>query len=286
MRTLLLATALAATALAVAAPAAVADPDRIESQLAAEFDIPAANQGVGVDADYFYAVDNHTITRHEKATGKEVARWEGGKDGPVKHLDGAAVIDGKLYGAQSNYPEWPMTSSIEIFDPETLEHIGSHSFGINYGSLTWLDRHDGAWWATFANYNRVFGRSQEAYGNKYNTMLVKFDDDFRFVEGWVFPEGIIDTFADMSNSGGSWGPDGTLYITGHDEPEIYALRFPEAGSEMVWVGTIGLKNTGQGFAWDRTAAVPTVYGIIRDKKNGNKVTVNTVEGLAEAPWNK
>ncbi|WP_116130807.1 cycloisomerase [Tropicimonas sp. IMCC34043] len=281
MRTLLLSMGLAAMAFTAAA-----DPDRIESRLAAEFDIPAANQGVGVDGDYFYAVNNHTITKHDKQTGAEVARWDGGKGGAIRHLDGAALIEGKLYGAQSNYPEWPMTSSIEVWNPETMEHVDSYSFGINYGSLTWLDRHDDAWWATFANYNRVFGRSAEAYGNKYNTMLVKLDDDFRFVEGWVFPEAIIDTFGDMSNSGGSWGPDGTLYITGHDEPEIYALRFPEAGSEMVWVGTIGLTNTGQGFAWDRTADLPTVYAIIRDKKNGNKVTVNVVEGLNAASWNQ
>src|SRR3546814_8779330 len=46
-----------------------------------------------------------------------------------------------------------MTSSVEVFDTRTMEHVDSFSFGILRGSLTWLDRHDGAWWAGFANYD-------------------------------------------------------------------------------------------------------------------------------------
>jgi hypothetical protein len=46
-----------------------------------------------------------------------------------------------------------MTSSLEIWDAATLKHIGNHSFGINWGSLTWADFCDGYWWMTFANYD-------------------------------------------------------------------------------------------------------------------------------------
>ncbi|NIR39319.1 MAG: hypothetical protein GWO22_26155, partial [Actinobacteria bacterium] len=52
------------------------------------------------------------------------------------------VLDGKIYCAHSNYRYFPMTSSIEVWDADTLEHIGSHSIGIRLGSLTWLDKHD------------------------------------------------------------------------------------------------------------------------------------------------
>ncbi|NIQ59620.1 MAG: hypothetical protein GWN71_41705, partial [Gammaproteobacteria bacterium] len=44
---------------------------------------------------------------------------------------------------------------------------------------TWLDKHDGHWWGTFANYDRV-GRNPDGsdseldYGGKYNSTLVKF----------------------------------------------------------------------------------------------------------------
>jgi hypothetical protein len=50
-----------------------------------------------------------------------------------------------------------MASSVEVFDARTLQHLESHSFGVDRGSLTWIDRApDGSWWAGFANYDRVF----------------------------------------------------------------------------------------------------------------------------------
>jgi hypothetical protein len=61
-----------------------------------EFDIPEANQGVGVDDKYFYAVDNQKIAKYEKKTGKLAGKWEGPKDGPIIHLDSAVVLDGKI----------------------------------------------------------------------------------------------------------------------------------------------------------------------------------------------
>lgn len=119
----------------------------------AEFPIPEANQGVGVDAEHFYAVDNRTIAKYTK-DGEFVTAWEGPADGPIVHLDSAAVIDGEIYASHSNYRYLPMTSSIEVWDAKTMEHIASRSIGIRLGSLTWLDKHKGHWWGTFANYNR------------------------------------------------------------------------------------------------------------------------------------
>src|SRR5262245_4642692 len=118
---------IALMALVVAAtPALAAEAEKpmIPSETIKSWDVPEANQGVGVDEKYFYAIDNTTIAKYEKETGKRVAIWEGGKGGEIKHLDGAVIVDGKLYGAHSNYPEWPMTSSVEIWDAATLEHIG------------------------------------------------------------------------------------------------------------------------------------------------------------------
>jgi hypothetical protein len=77
-----------------------------------EFIIPEANQGVGVDDKYFYAVDNQTIAKYDKKTGKLVKKWQGEKKGPIIHLDSAMLMDGKIYCAHSNYSEWPMTSSV------------------------------------------------------------------------------------------------------------------------------------------------------------------------------
>ncbi|ORE97418.1 cycloisomerase [Aurantimonas sp. 22II-16-19i] len=271
---------LAATALLVAGaivPALAGEPAEMQSETVATYTIPEANQAVGVDATHFYAIDNRTIAKYDKATQTLVKTFERPKGGAVKHFDSASVVDGKIYVAHSNYPEWPMTSSLEIFDAETLDHVESHSFGIQLGSFTWVDKGpDGAWYGAFANYNRVFGKSPLAYGNKYNTQVVKFDADWQPSQAWIFPDAIVDTFDDMSNSGGSFGPDGNLYISGHDEPEAYVMALPEFGSVLEWKATVPLANRGQGIAWDRSTG-DTIYAIIRGKgEEENKVTVNRV----------
>lgn len=261
------------------------------------FDVPNANQGIGVDAHHFYAVNNTVITKHDKTTGVEVARWDP-PNNPLIHLDSAAVIDGKVYCAHSNYSDWPMTSSIEVWDAETMEHIGTHSFGIRWGSCTWVDWHDGYWWATFANYNKMKNRPDPGdpdgydvmpgsgesrvsikapYGYKRNTTMVQFNENWEPIEAFILPDEILSTekTGNMSNSGGTWGPDGYLYLSGHDLPEVFKVRLPDAGSVLVLVDIIPLVNAddpqtiddvsirGQGIAWDRSGDGLALYGIIR-----------------------
>jgi hypothetical protein len=260
----------------VPALAEEAGPPQGSSELIQRFQIKEARQAVAVDADAFYAVDNTAIAKYDKKTGALISKWEGDKDSGAIHLDSAVVVDGKLYAAHSNYPAWPMVSSVEIWDAASLKHIESHSLGIERGSLTWLDRDaKGVWWGAFANYNRVFDKSPIAYGNKYNTQLVRFDADWRVAEAWVFPDALVEKFDDMSNSGGSWGPDGRLYVTGHDNPELYVMALPEFGATLKWVGTIPAEIGGQGFAFDHSQP-GVIYGIIR-KKDGNEVTVSRLK---------
>lgn len=261
-------------ALSVAAPCHAAPA----LEQIAEFTAGEANQGVGADRQHFYAIDNFAIGKYDKKTGKLVKKWQGDKQGPILHLDSALLMDGKLYAAHSNYPQWPMTSSLEIFDAETLEHIGTHSFGIQWGSLTWADWHDGHWWMTFANYDRLLGPGKTPYGHKANTVMVKFTKDLRPLQSWTLPKVILDKFEDMSNSGGSWGPDGYLYLTGHDPAELYRMRLPKAGSVLELVDVIPMNVRGQGIAWDRSER-GVIYGIIRATAKeraqgiGHKVTV-------------
>lgn len=266
-----------ALALFCAAPALAEEPPKMRSEEVASYVIPEANQGVGVDEDFFYAIDNRTIAKYRKDTQELVQKFDRPKGGAVKHFDSAAVVDGKIYLAHSNYPEWPMASSVEVFDAATLEHVDTHSFGIQIGSFTWLDKGpDGFWYGGFANYNRVFGRSPLAYGNKFNTQVVRFNADWQPVKQWTIPADIVEKFDDMSNSGGSWGPDGKLYLTGHDPAEAYVMELPEFGAELTWVATVPLSNRGQGIAWDRSQD-DILYAIIRGKGDEeNRVTVNRV----------
>ena len=227
------------------------------------FDSFDARQGVAVDEEYFYAVHNFRITKHRKGDGTPLLQWDGiNEDGPLMHMDSGVVWQGKLFASHSNYPKWPMTSSVEDWDTETMEHVASHSFGIELGSFTWLDRYQNYWWGAFGNYDKVQKGQTDAYGQTVRTQVVKMDDQFRVLARWTLPKTVLERIAPMSNSGGSWGPDGYLYLPGHDHPEIYVMQIPELGSELRWVATIEAPDIhGQGIAWDRSDS---------DASTGNK----------------
>ena len=223
------------------------------------FESADARQGVAADSQYVYVISNYSITKHDKATGKELLKWEGEEGKPLIHLNSGIVIDGILYCAHSNYPEIPMASSIEMFDPETLEHIGSHSLGIMHGSATWIDRKDGVWWVGFAHYE---GRGGVPGQGPAWTRIMLFDEGWRTIGGYIYPKTVVDRFLDRSNSGAAFGPDERLYATGHDAAEVYALSIPAGGSILELEEIIPVEAEGQGIAWD--PYVPgTLYTIIK-----------------------
>ncbi len=230
-----------------------------------------AEQAVAVGEKYFYAVGTQALGQYDKASGKLVRRWTQPDSGRIIHLDSGVVAGDRLYCAHSNYPGLPMTSSVEVWDAEKLEHVESHSFGIRWGSCTWVDRHAGFWWATFAHYDRF--RDSLGTDNSWTT-LVKLDDQWRELEAWVLPAEILERMKPMSNSGGSWGPDSLLYLTGHDRPEVYRMRLPRSGSVLELLDILPLDIQGQGIAWDR-ANPGLLYAIERREK---KVSVFRLEG--------
>lgn len=219
---------------------------------------PEARQGVAVDSDHFYAVVNSRIGKYRKADGRKVAEWTGDRIA-IRHLNSCVVDNGELVCANSNYPQTPMASSVEIFDTATLSHLRSVPLGVRDGSLTVVERHKGAWWAVFANYDgprSYLGRTHR------DTKVALFSDAWSEVGGYALPESVLERLAPHSASGGSFGPDGLLYLTGHDAPEIYALRIPRQGPVLEHVATIAAPIEGQAWAWDRSAG-RTIYAIRR-----------------------
>ena len=61
---------------------------------------------------------------------------------------------------------------------------------------------------------------------------MQLTEDFRPLQSWTLPKEVLDRFDEMSNSGGSWGPDGFLYLSGHDPAEVYKMALPEQGSVL------------------------------------------------------
>jgi hypothetical protein len=218
-----------------------------------------ANQGVAVDAHHFYGIGNYVVGKYDKTTGARVAEWVGLRGGATIHLNGGLIQDGQLVLAHSNFPQLPMASSLEYFDPATVQPVKSLSLGIRHGSLTWAEKKAGFWWACFAHYN---DQGTAPGSDNRSTLVGKFDDTWQLLESWIFPPQVIASWGKSSCSGGSWGDDGLLYTTGHDEKKLYVLRVPKMGVTLDYVTTIDVPFEGQSWAWDRSDP-RVIYGIIR-----------------------
>jgi hypothetical protein len=235
----------------------------VASELA-RWHVLEANQGVAVDAEHFYGIGNHALVKHRKDTGERVAHWFGPRNGAIIHLNSGWVDGDRLVLSHSNFSQLPMASSLETYDARTLEPLASHALGLRLGSLTWAVRRDGFWWACFANYND--GGTTPGFDQRW-THMAKFNDDWQELQAWLFPPQVIATWGDSACSGGDWGDDGLLYVTGHDLPELHVLRLPKQGVTLEYVTTIDVPFEGQSWAWDRSAVGERViYGISRAKQ--------------------
>ncbi len=208
---------------------------------------PEARQGPAADADSIYLVSNQTIAKFDKTTRARLLTWQAAPETGIVHLNSGLVRGDKLYCAHSNYPDVPMASSIEIFDTETLAHVETINLGLQQGSATWVDFHRGSWWVGFANYE---GRGGAPGRGPAWSHVVRYDETWRPTGGYLLPQEVVDRFGTRSNSGGVFGPDGLLYATGHDAPEIYVLRLPDAGGALELVEILPAPAEGQGLAWD------------------------------------
>jgi len=221
--------------------------------------VPEAHQAVAVDRDHVYAIANRSIAKIDRRTGSRTAAWEGHEDGPLVHLNSGVVLDGRLYAAHSNFPGVPHASSIEVWDAASMEHVESQPLGTGRGSATWIGRHAGAWWVGFAHYE---GRGGLPGKGPEWTRLVRYDEAWRPTGAWLFPAEVVERLRPNSASGGAWGPDGRLYVTGHDAAEVYALELPAAGAVLELDEILPFAGHGQGIAWD-PADPGVLFGIRR-----------------------
>lgn len=225
------------------------------------------HQGVAVDAQYFYAISNTEIVKCDRKSAATVAVWRANRGEPTLahflHLNSGTVIDGKLYCAHSRYPVDANNNTIEVWDvqQDRLDHERTIRMPTDHGSVTWIDRRgDGSWWICYAVYGKGLNERTKLFRCRYV--------DGRFVEekAWTFPLEVVRNWGESSCSGGSWGPDGYLYTTGHDHARCYVLHVGES-DQLTYVRTetnVGLY--GQAIAWDRWSDVPVLWGIVRGKE--------------------
>lgn len=244
------------------------------------YEAPDARQGVAADAEHFYAVNNTVVAKHELPSGRLVDRWAGQPNGPIRHLNSCLADAARLWCANSNYPATPMASSIEVFDTKTLDHAESHSLGLlDEGSLAWFDRYRAGWIAGFAHYD---GSGGVSFKNHTFSSIVTFDAEWRRTGGWLFPASVLERMAPYAASGGAIGPDGWLYLLGHDRPEMYVVGRPKMGPTLVHVATVDLEAEGQAFSWAQDGS-RTIFTIDSRKRLVRRIEVPPVSAAGDAP---
>lgn len=259
---------LAAAILLLATPALAQDTQAPVHSLAAD----EARQGVVSDGTHVYALDNHRLGKYDPKTGQRIAWWEGDR-ARFPHMNSCTFLDALLYCAASNYPAVPMDSKIEVFDPVKMTHLRTIPLPSGIGSVTWVDRRDGLWWVAFANYD---GNGSDGGRTHRHTVIVNFDALWRRMASWLLPDAVLDRMKPFSTSGGAWGNDRLLYVTGHDHPELYALRVPQNGSTLELVATLPIPFEGQAIAWD--AKEPRLlWGISRKARRAIAVRIPAVK---------
>ena len=166
-----------------------------------------------------------------------------------------------------------MGSSVEVFDARTLAPVESHSLGLTEeGSLTWFDRFREGWIAGFAHYDGSGGIAGRPHTF---SSVVTFDAAWRRTGGWLFPSTVLERMTPYAASGGALGPDGFLYLLGHDRPELYVVARPPMGPTLVHVATIAVEAEGQAFSWagDRSR---TIFTIDRRRRQVRSIEIPTV----------
>ena len=199
------------------------------------FHAPQANQAAAADKEFFYAIGNRVITKHDRNTGVEVVK----SSGKAKHLNSGYFHQGKLLCAHSNFPTLPEQSEVLSLDPKTMRLTVYRDLGNPGGSLTWVVQKKGSWWCNFAKYGK----------KNAETFVIKYDNHWKEIARYTYPQKLINQLGKYSISGGIWVGE-ELWVTGHDDPFLFRLSLPKKGSEFFYLGKTKVPFTGQGFATD------------------------------------
>ena len=211
-----------------------------------------ARQAAAATELHAFAINNHSISKYDRSTGELITS----RSYPnTKHLNSGFLSGGLLYCAHSNYPIQPDSSSIRIIDPKSLTLKQTIKLRQSKGSLTWIVKNKGYWYALFAYYGE----------NNHLTYLAKMNENWEILQKWNFPESIIKEMGKMSISGGVAWEQGFV-VTGHDEKLLYYVTLPENGENLNFIKQYKAPFTGQGIALD-----PLTGGLIGINRAEKKV---------------
>lgn len=230
--------------------------------------IPDAHKGIAAGRDFFYVINTNSISKHSTKTGELIKRVDFSNHPRIKNMNGAVVVRNNLYVTNSPATVKHRQNTIEVFNRDLvyLYHINVTG---NTGALTWIDYHNGKWWGCFAHYDDMVRYTVLVEFYHPNPDL-EYEDtihskdlvNWHVKDRWFFPHKVNEHFLPYSCTGGSFGPDGKLYVTGHRN-EIYVLDFhPKA--EIMGLDYIKETDINVSVSIDKERGI--LFGINKDNK--------------------
>ena len=145
--------------------------------------------------------------------------------------------------------------------------------------ITWFDKYRSGFITGVAHYD---GGNGAGFNDHRYSSVVTFDAEWRRTGGWLFPATVVERMAPDAASGGAIGPDGFLYLQGHDRPEMYVVGRPQMGPVLIHVATIDLEAEGQALSWAQDGT-RTIYAIDRRKRLVRAIAIPDVSRPENAP---
>lgn len=226
-----------------------------------------ARKGVVADTEYFFAINTTSISKYDIRTGIHLKSINFEDHPRIRNLTGGVIVNNRLYVANAPETDKHRQNTIEVFTKDLVYLYNINVTG-NTGSLTWIDYYDGKWWGCFAHFNDQvrYTAMVEFYHPNPNLEIIPHQKDlvnWHVKDRWFFPHKVSECFKPYSCMGGSFGPDGKLYVTGNNKNELYVLNFNQYSPIMALDHTKNVDIEGKGICWDRERGL--LYGTGRNE---------------------
>lgn len=240
--------------------------------------IENAVQGVIIDNNFFYPINKQTISKYNIKTGKNELSKSFSNHPRINTLHSGISVSDKLFVCNQKING---RNTIEVFN-KNLEQEYFINVSGDTGKLVWIDYYKKYWWGCFAHSDKniqntivvEFYTSAEAIGadSLITRETREFDKEskdplnssktreldvekppphWHIRNRWYLPYKAKKSLFPYSCSGGSFGRDGLLYLTGQFQNKLYVMGFHETSPMMTLNHIKETSLYGGGIDWNR-----------------------------------
>jgi hypothetical protein len=223
--------------------------------------ISGNHNGVAVDKDHFYAINDTSISKHNIVTGDVITQTSFENHSRIKHLNSGVVHADRIYVC--NNPN--DFNTIEVFNTN-LEHKYTIDIAGNCGSLKAIDYYKSRWWGCFVHteHDGVNTIIAEMYSPSPDLHATDKIHKWTIRNRFHFPDDARKDMCSNNVSGFTFGPRGLVYATVDTTNSLYVMHMSYNTQTMTLDEIISLDGVdGKSIVWDRKRKL--LFGVNNEK---------------------